>query len=576
MIQRLYIKDYALIDELDVSFQFGLNILTGETGAGKSIIIGALNMILGERADTEVIRQGAQKAISEAEFSIGSDVRIAELLEKQDIDTGEQLILRREIRTSGSRAFINDTPVNISVLKQTGDLLVDLHGQHDHQLLLREEHHRRVIDGFSSIREAMEAYRSSYQAAQESHQTLQELRRKEQELKEQTERYRYEFEELEAAELDKEEPERIEAELKKLDNAEELDRKAALIAHLGTESESNVADQLHHIRQALEELSQIDSEFESYAEEVRQAAVSIQEMLSFTERYRNNIEFNPERLEYLRQRKAELNRLQKKYQRSIPELLSYQQELHEQLNLAENFDLEVEKREQQLQQQLQDLKEKAVYLHDRRRSEADQLEKRIEGQLQNLGMPHARFHIQVEWLWQQDGWIEVEGQQVQCTEHGPDLVRFNISPNKGEEVKPLSKTASGGEISRIMLALKSVVASEQQLPVMIFDEIDTGIGGAVAERVGMTMRSLSASCQIIAITHQPQIASQAHHHYRVEKREQQDRTITRLQPLDGENHIREIASLISGAEISDHAVESARQMVEKAERNTAPANEQQS
>ncbi len=565
MIQSLYIKDFALIDELEVSFQEGLNILTGQTGAGKSIIVGALNMILGERADTEVIRQGASKAIAEAIIEVGEYEEVNQLLKENAVEKRPELILRREIRSSGSRGFINDTPVNISVLRQVGNYLVDLHGQHDHQMLLREENHRGVIDGFAEVQPALKAYGKSYQEMVGLRKELRSLKKREAELQEKVELYQFQVEELEDAELDPEEEEQLEEEIHLLDNAEELDQKAGAIVEMGDHNEINVMELLNQIKLHLEDIARIEPEFESYLEEISSARISIRETVQFAERYRSKIEFNSSRLEKLRKRQNQLNSLQKKYHRSIPELIEYLHEIKKELSLAENFDLEIEKLEKQINDQADVLAEKAKELHEVRVKVGEQLSKQIEDELSKLGIPHANFEVRVDWMVtsESQGWITVDGQPVECTEHGCDEIRLYISTNKGEEPKPLAKIASGGEISRVMLALKSIIAREQSLPVMIFDEIDTGISGEISEKVGRTMRRLSERCQIIAITHQPQIASQAHKHYKVQKVEQEGRTVSRIIPLDENEHVTEVATLMSGEDITEAALESAQELINK-------------
>jgi len=563
MIKSLYIKDFALIDELDVQFEDGLNVLTGQTGAGKSIIIGALNMILGERADTEVIRQGANKAVSEATIVAGENEMLQSFLEENAVEYREELILRREIRQAGSRAFINDTPVNIAVLKQVGDQLVDLHGQHDHQLLLKDENHLGVIDQFDSMKPFLKAYRDEYQKMSELQKELRDLKRRERELKEKTELYQFQVKELEEAELDLNEEEELEAEMNLLDNAEDLDRKAAAISEIGSGEEVSLIEMLNSIKLNLEDMARIEPEFQSYLDEVNTARISIQEAVNFAERYRGRIEFNPQRLETLRRRQAELNRLQKKYQRTIPEMINYYNEIKTELNVAENFDLEIERIENKIREQAEILREKASTLHEKRLAVGRQLSAEIVDKLKSLGIEHGQFRVDVNWLHSVNGWILIDGNPVDCTPSGCDDVRFFISTNKGEEPKPLAKIASGGEVSRVMLSLKSILAKEHHLPVMIFDEIDTGISGNISEKVGREMRKLSEYCQIVAITHQPQIASQAHKHYRVEKVEEGERTITKIIPLSEEEHIHEVASLMSGEEITDSALTSARELIER-------------
>ncbi|MCH8524041.1 MAG: DNA repair protein RecN [Balneolales bacterium] len=573
MIESIYVKDFALIDELEVNPGAGLNIITGQTGAGKSILIGALNMILGERADTDTIRHGAQKAVAEALIRVGNNDQIRKVLEEAEVEFRNVLILRREIRSAASRAFVNDTPVPVGVLKKIGDLLVDLHGQHDHQLLLKEEHHREVVDGLQQVRPHLEAWQQQYREVVAIRKSLSTLRKQEKDLQEKQELYRFQLKELETVQPDVEEYEQMEQEMRLLDNAEELDQKAALVVQAGSESEVNIEDLLTIMGTALEDLAAIENGFEGYVQEFNAARISIREAVRFAERYRSGIEFNPQRLEFLRKRQSDLRKLEKKYGKSIEELCEYMNELRSNLNLADNYDIEIEKLENKVAQALDVLKEKATKLHEARVNASQKLGEQIVGELQKLGIVHARFETRVDWLVDTGGWIEIDEQRVACTEFGSDDVRFFISTNKGEVPKPLSKTASGGEISRIMLALKSILAMEQSLPVMIFDEIDTGISGEVAEQVGQTMRRLATKCQILAITHQPQIASQAHHHFKVSKQEEEERTITYIHKLDDEEHIREVATLMSGAKVSEAALKSARELVESVSLNYAPPSD---
>jgi len=564
MITSLYIKDFALIDELETRFEPGLNIITGDTGAGKSLIVSALNILLGERAQLESIRQGATKAIAEMILLTADDPLLKQLLEANEIEHGDELILRREVRQSGSRAFVNDTPVPLAVLKEIGEQLVDLHGQHDHQLLLKEEHHRVVLDNNVAIVKCLSDYKTVYEEATQIRQKLASLKKKEQELRQKQELYRFQVNELRNLDLKEGEEEELEQEMRLLDGAEDLSQKTSQIIHLGQESEVNVLELLRTIELALGDVSRIEPEFNSYREELTSARVSIEELIHFTDRYRDGIEFNPNRLDFIRKRLTDFRKMEKKYGKSIHELILHLQELEQTLNLADNFEIEIEKLEKQQKDALAKLTKEAQKLHHLRVDEGKKLSSMIEQELLKLGFRHAEFEVKVQWLFDESGWIDIEEKKVNCQAEGADHISFYISTNKGESPKPLSKTASGGEISRIMLALKSILARQQRLPVMIFDEIDTGISGPVALQVGKTMRELATSCQIIAITHLPQIASMGHHHFVVGKTEHEGRTVTRMQLLDSDAHIREVAKLMSGTGISDAALQSAKELVESA------------
>jgi DNA repair protein RecN (Recombination protein N) len=427
-----------------------------------------------------------------------------------------------------------------------------------------------VLDQFGHTQQQLSAYRTAYDKMKELRLEKRQLLKREQELLEKTELYRFQLQELEKARLQPDEEEQIQAEMQLLDNAEILDQKAQWISELGESDDVDIAALLNKLKLTLEDLARIEPEFEQYLTEINAARVSMIETISFAEQYRNRIEFNPSRLEELRQRQAELNRIQKKYGRDIPSLIDYERTIAEELSVAENFDLALERINQLITQQEHVLQEAAVALHNLRRTTGDQLAQSIEIELAQLGIPHARLQVQVNWLYDTNGWFVLPEQEqtdpahtsrVECTESGGDDVVFYLSTNKGELPKALAKIASGGEISRVMLALKSVLAKEQHLPVMIFDEIDTGISGEISEKVGRSMRTLSEHCQIIAITHQPQIASQAHIHYKVHKSEKDDRTVSTILRLDDEEHIREVASLMSGAQITEATLQSAKELV---------------
>lgn len=563
MITSLYIKDFALIDELETTFSPGLNIMTGETGAGKSIIIGALNILLGERAQTESIRQGAKKAVAEVILQLQPDTALQALLDESGAEQGPEIILRREIRQTGSRAFVNDTPVQLSILKKIGERLVDLHGQHDHQLLLKTEHHREVLDARGNIRELLQDYHMAYDEVAALRQQKRELERRRTELLEKQDLYRYQLKELRGAKIQSGEAEHLEKEIRLLDSSEFLNQTAARILQAGREAEYNALDLIRIMQESLHEMVRMEDEFEWYEKELSTARISIEELLRFTEQYQSNIEFNPEQLEHLRQRQAELRRLEKKYGKSPEELLGHQEELEQTLNLSDNFEFELEKLDKKLVRAVEALGKKADKLHQGRIREGRKLSGDIERELLKLGFNHAAFEVRVHWRREgQSSGFNREGSPVCAQRDGADEVSFYISTNKGEQPKALSRTASGGEMSRIMLALKSILAREQNMPVMIFDEIDTGISGPIALQVGRTMRELARNCQIICITHLPQIASMGHHHVVVRKEETKQRTVTKIETLDSDQHIREIAKLMSGSEISEAALHGARELIE--------------
>lgn len=564
MIRSLYIKDFALIDELEIQFEQGFNILTGETGAGKSIIVGALNILLGERAQLESVRQGANKAIAEAILEVGKNSTLEQILKENEIEIQPELILRREVRTAGSRAFVNDTPVQLNVLKLIGEQLVDLHGQHDHQLLLKEDNHRKVIDNRPAVASVLKQYREKYQQVNSLRTELKNLKGKESELDEKQDLIRFQIKELREIDIKEGERQELEQEMKLLDGAEELAASSSAILQAGREADTNAMELIRLMEQSLYDIARIEPEFDSYRSELKAARISIEELLNFTQRYQDQIEFNPQRLDYIRKRLSDFRKMEKKYGKDADELPGLLQELESMLNLSDNFSFEIERLEKQIREETESLTEYAKALHHSRIQDGEKLAREVEVELLKMGFSHSVFEVKVDWLLDRDGWINIDSDQIQCTPDGSDAVSFYISTNKGEDPKPLSKTASGGEISRIMLALKSILARNESLPVMIFDEIDTGISGPVALRVGRTMRELSGSCQILCITHLPQIASMAHHHFVVSKTEDDGRTVTGIEKLDNESHIREVAKLMSGAEVTQATIASARELISTA------------
>ncbi|TNE69555.1 DNA repair protein RecN [bacterium] len=564
MLTSLYIKDFALIDELEVQFTSGLTIITGQTGAGKSIIIGALNMVLGERADTDVIRHDAAKAVAEAFFKVEQTEDLKKLFTENELEWQPELVLRREIKASGSRAFVNDTPVPIGVLKAVGDVLVDLHGQHDHQLLLKEEHHRGFLDQFTAIRPILADYLNQLNETRKLHKKWTDLKQSDRQLQEKLDLYRFQLKELQEAELQEGEEDELLQEMNLLDNAEILDQKATAIREIGTDGEINVMDLLAKLEDELEDLSKIDSGFEQFLNEMQAAKISLNELFRFTDSYQSGIEFNPDRLEQLRVRHTELKRLQKKYHRNIEELIALRDELEEQIHISDNFDVELEKLEKNFKASCSVLSEKAQQLRTIRTKTGKDLAQKVVQELHHLGINHAQFEVRLLPIEQKNGWIQLDGLALEANDSGGDHVTFYISTNKGVEPKPLSKTASGGEISRVMLTLKSIFAEEQSLPLMIFDEIDTGISGEISEKVGRSMRKLSCRCQIICITHQSQIAAYADAHFVVQKSESEHDTTTQIISLSESKHVEEIARLMSGELISDASLESARLMISRA------------
>jgi len=563
MLKSLYVRDFALIDELTVSFAQGLTIITGETGAGKSILMGALNMVLGERASSELVRSGSSKAVIEATFSNEHYGSIGGMLEEEGVERTPEIILRRDISASGqSRCFINDTPCTVALLKKVGQQLVDLHGQHDHQLLLHAETHAGMLDGFGLLHDETAQYRNTLEEYRKLRRELQTLTERANLLREKRDFVDYQYKELDAAALVEGEEISIDKEINLLENAETLYSLGTELGQNLYESESSAYSTLASSAHLLEKLASIDQRFEPYLEELRGATATVEELNRFVGRYTGGIEFNRDRLEELRERQLLLQRLAKKHGKSIEELITLRDQLSEELSLEENLGAELATIEAEIQKARTALSASASTLSEHRREAAGRLEQEIMQGLSTLGIPHSRFEVRFTREASPDGDIEIDGVRCKAFDNGCDRIEFMISTNLGESPKPLAKVASGGEISRVMLAMKSALARSAELPILVFDEIDTGISGKVAQSVGFSLKRLSRMHQIMAITHLPQIAAMGDLHLAVQKRIEADRTLTGVTPLNEEDHTREVARLFSGADITAASLQLATELIE--------------
>lgn len=563
MLRSLYVRDFALIDELSVNFEPGLTIITGETGAGKSILMGALNMVLGERASSEMVRGGATKAIIEAVFSEEHYESIGAMLDEESIERTPEIILRRDISATGqSRCFINDTPCTVALLKRAGQQLVDLHGQHDHQLLLHAETHAGLLDGFGLLHAETAQYRNTLEEYRKLRRELLSLTERAESLREKRDFIDYQYQELEAAALLEGEEDSIDAEINLLENAETLYSLGTELGQNLYESESSAYTALSSAVHLLEKLTAIDQRFAPYLEELRGATATVDELNRFVGRYTDGIDFNRDRLEELRERQLLLQRLAKKHGKSINELISLRDRLSEELSLEENLTGELAAIENEIRKARTALSASAGTLSEHRREAAARLEKEIIAGLSTLGIPHSTFVVRFTRETSPDGDIEIDGTRFKAFDNGCDRIEFMISTNLGESPKPLAKVASGGEISRVMLAMKSALARSAELPILVFDEIDTGISGKVAQSVGFSLKRLSRMHQIMAITHLPQIAAMGDLHLAVMKRIEGERTLTGVTRLNEEEHIREVARLFSGTTISDTSLQLAQELIE--------------
>lgn len=568
MLRSIFIKNYALIDELTVEFAGGLVIITGETGAGKSIIIDALGLVIGERASTEVVRSGTEKAIVEGTFDVAGNMKLHALLGENEIEVDHELIIRREISAKGTnRCLVNDSAITLSLLKKIGEVLVDLHGQHEHQSLLRPDTHIGMLDEFAGLAPIVDEFQSAYKQLRATSAELRELQERELHLKEKLDLYSFQLKEIDAVAPQPGEEDAIESELKILENSEKLISATTSLYELLYEGEHSIHDMLGIVHKQLSELAPIDKQFDEPLQECHSAEATVNELAKFIQHYNNSVEFNPERLEELRQRLAKLIALRKKYGGTLETVIAHRERIGKEVQLGENFDAALRKLAAARDEQRKGCGAIAQQLSAKRQEVAKKMDKDILRELEKLGIANAKFATQIRQhpvannVHNDGEFVTVGKQFVRAFSDGCDEVEFFISTNLGEEVKPLAKVASGGEVSRIMLALKSILAKSDKLPVLIFDEIDTGVSGRVAQSVGLSLKNLSTFHQIIAITHLPQIAGLADVHYVVEKFENGKRATTSIRRLSVDERVREVAKLMSGAEVTEAGMKSARELM---------------
>lgn len=605
MLRSLYVRDFALIEELDVEFDAGLNIITGETGAGKSILIGALQMILGERASTDSVRSGATKAVIEGVFDEADDPSVRSVLEENAIDQQPMVILRREISSTQSRGFINDSPATLQVMREVASHLIDLHGQHEHQSLLKVATHLKLVDSFAGLAEERARYEEHYAAVASLIQERDQLRSRQREMEQKKELYGFQIEEIDRIGPQEGEQEALESERRVLENAEQLFEATTKLYDLLFDGDRAVHDQLVVIRDELQNLARIDQRFEETLDEIDSACIVASEAASFLQAYSADVEFNPERLEEIRDRLGELDRLKRKYGGTMEAVLAHRREIGEAYEAAQDFEGTLERLGERIRDSQRALSVAAGELSAHRRQAAVRIEEAVRDECAKLGMPNCRFQVRFDAMVDAEGWIFVEdarsgsggipfgsddavaedrgdsgsgqdnartdgqagsSRRLRAFEFGMDRIEFYISTNLGEQPKPLTKIASGGEVSRIMLALKTILAKHQKFPILVFDEIDAGISGSVASKVGQGMHDLASSHQIIAITHLPQIAARGDVHCLVEKYVDEGRTKTRIRRLSERHRAEHVAGLMSGADVTEAALQSARELMNAAKR----------
>jgi DNA repair protein RecN (Recombination protein N) len=549
MLQRIQIQNYAIIDELSIDFSSQLNVITGETGAGKSILMGALSLILGDRADTMVLLRRDKKCVVEGVFDVAGRMEVLAFLRTCDLDADEEVVIRREIAPSGkSRAFVNDTPVNLDQLRQLSSLLVDLHRQFDTLELGENRFQLEVMDALAGQGEALASYRAVYREWQTAARELATLRGQQQQFNKERDYNQFLFDELNEASFLENELEELDQELKLLSNSEGIKTALSKIYYKMQEGEQPLVQQLRVLQHTMEGYAVYDAELARLSERMSSVQIELQDIAEEVDRVNERVTYDPRRIEVINERLSIGYRLMKKH--GVPTtaaLLDLARQLEHKLKDSLQVDAEIAAGEAAVQRLLEEARTKAAVLTKGRLSQVGPLEGQVNKLLKQVGMPNARLKVQVE--------AEAPGID------GADAVEFLFDANRSNRFESIRKVASGGELSRLMLCIKSLVAESIDLPTLIFDEIDTGISGEAARQVGIILKNLARRRQVICITHQPQIAGKADAHYFVYKAAKGESVQTNIRLLSQDERITTIAQMLSGEKPTAAALENAREMV---------------
>lgn len=565
MLKFLYIENIALIDSLHIEFSQGLNILSGETGAGKSIIIDSVNLVLGERADKDLIKSGKDKARVEATFELHSDTRVWQYLLENGIETSQDsIILSREISISGKNICrINGNTVTLATLKNTGDHLVDIHGQHEHQSLLNTASHMAILDNFANkeISSLHDKVSQNYREYRDVASRLTSRFGNDRDRERMLDILGFQINEIEKAHLKAGEDEELRRERELLINGEKISEaldKAYYSIYGDAENQSTLSS-IRETSSLFDSLLALDEKFTLINDKLNEAYYMLEDAAMEIRDYRNAFEFDRNRLEEVDKRLDDITRLKKKYGTSIGEILDFLQNAQTEYEEIKNSEQSLKELQSKKERLLHLLYESSVELSRARRLSGERFEEKVVSQLMDLGLAKSRFEVAFSDIPEEE---DILSNEKIFTSSGFDVVEFLISTNVGEPLKPLSRVASGGEMSRIMLAIKNISADLDEIPCMIFDEIDTGISGRIAQVVAEKLFSTSLARQVICVTHLPQIASMADTHYLINKSEFEGKTVTNIALLENEGRYHEVARLIGGIDISSVGLEHARQMVE--------------
>lgn len=550
MLKSLYIQNFVLIDSLDIKFDKGFSVITGETGAGKSIILGALGLVLGARADGKSIQKGCDKCVIEATFDIAK-YQLEPFFMENDLEyDADTCIVRRELYSTGkSRAFVNDSPVSLAILKELGTKLIDIHSQHQNLLLGNTHFQLKVVDVMAENEILLILYRKEYSRYLGLKRELKELQQKAAQTKQEEDYIRFQLEQLDEAQLQEGEQEALEQEQETLAHAEEIKGALYKIAQLLDGEEMGGVQLLKEALNTAESLEAYYPKSKEIAERIRSAYIDMNDLASDADSQKEDVEFNPERLDWVNERLNLLYTLEQKHHLShVEELIALRDRYRQQIEEIGSFDEQIEELNRLIAASYQELLQQAAVLSAQRQTAAERISKELVQTVTPLGMPNVRFEVEV-------------ARKEEPEADGMDAIRFLFSANKNGELQPVEQTASGGEISRLMLCIKAMIAGFTALPSIIFDEVDTGVSGDIADKMGVIMQRLGDKMQVFAITHLPQIASKGAAHYYVYKQDLDDRTVTRIKQLTDEERVNEVARMLSGATLTDASVANARDLL---------------
>lgn len=550
MLKSLYIQNFVLIDSLDIKFDKGFSVITGETGAGKSIILGALGLVLGARADGKSIQKGCDKCVIEATFDIAK-YQLEPFFMENDLEyDADTCIVRRELYSTGkSRAFVNDSPVSLVILKELGTKLIDIHSQHQNLLLGNTHFQLKVVDVMAENEILLILYRKEYSRYLGLKRELKELQQKAAQTKQEEDYIRFQLEQLDEAQLQEGEQEALEQEQETLAHAEEIKGALYKIAQLLDGEEMGGVQLLKEALNTAESLEAYYPKSKEIAERIRSAYIDMNDLASDADSQKEDVEFNPERLDWVNERLNLLYTLEQKHHLShVEELIALRDRYLQQIEEIGSFDEQIEELNRLIAASYQELLQQAAVLSAQRQTAAERISKELVQTVTPLGMPNVRFEVEV-------------ARKEEPEADGMDAIRFLFSANKNGELQPVEQTASGGEISRLMLCIKAMIAGFTALPSIIFDEVDTGVSGDIADKMGVIMQRLGDKMQVFAITHLPQIASKGAAHYYVYKQDLDDRTVTRIKQLTDDERVNEVARMLSGATLTDASVANARDLL---------------